>query len=73
LVTSAEHGFSPLDPALELPWPAGIEPVLSEKDAAAPTLAEAEERKLLPTFDACAAWYERQRRKDRIGGDGRSG
>jgi dTDP-4-dehydrorhamnose 3,5-epimerase len=32
---SVEHGVSPLDPALGLPWPADLEPVLSEKDAAA--------------------------------------
>lgn len=54
----AEHGVSPLDPALGLPWPSGIEPVLSEKDAAAPTLAEAEANGLLPAYDACLAHYE---------------
>jgi dTDP-4-dehydrorhamnose 3,5-epimerase len=52
-----EHGVSPLDPALGLPWPQGIEPVLSDKDAAAPTLAEAAEQGLLPEMAACEARY----------------
>jgi 5-epimerase len=52
-----ERGVNPLDPALELPWPADIEPVLSGKDAAAPTLAEAAERGLLPSYQDCMAWY----------------
>lgn len=48
-----EHAVSPLDPqlALELPIPAH-ELVISEKDATAPTLAEALERGLLPRWDA---------------------
>lgn len=57
----AEHGVSPLDPALGLPWPAAGEIVLSEKDRAAPTLAEAREQGLLPDYAACTAWYERLR------------
>ncbi|KUN79444.1 dTDP-4-dehydrorhamnose 3,5-epimerase [Streptomyces bungoensis] len=56
-----EHGVHPLDPALGIDWPAGIEPVLSEKDAAAPTLAEAERSGLLPSYADCAAHYERLR------------
>lgn len=53
-----EHGLHPLDPALELPIPDGIEPLLSDKDAAAPTLAEAQAQGLLPSYDACLALYE---------------
>ena len=34
-----EHGINPLDPDLGIVWPAGS-PVLSAKDAAAPSLAE---------------------------------
>jgi dTDP-4-dehydrorhamnose 3,5-epimerase len=52
-----EHGIHPLDAALELPWPADIEAVLSEKDALAPTLAEAREQGLLPTWDECQDYY----------------
>jgi dTDP-4-dehydrorhamnose 3,5-epimerase len=54
---AAERVVSPLDPALGLPWPAGLEPVLSEKDAAAPTLAQAAGRGMLPELAACTAWY----------------
>lgn len=53
----AEHGVYPLDPALRLPWPADLEPVLSDKDAAAPTLARAMARGLLPDVASCETWY----------------
>ncbi|RZT87861.1 dTDP-4-dehydrorhamnose 3,5-epimerase [Pseudonocardia sediminis] len=54
---AAEHGLTPLDPELGLPWPSGIEPVLSEKDAAAPTLATARAEGLLPDWERCRARY----------------
>ena len=57
-----EHGISPLDPALGLPWPSGMSPVLSDKDADAPGLAEAREQGLLPDLAACEAWYAGLRR-----------
>jgi dTDP-4-dehydrorhamnose 3,5-epimerase len=53
-----EHGVSPLDPQIGLEWPttardgSPITPQLSEKDTAAPTLAEAAEQGLLPSYDA---------------------
>ena len=50
---SREHGIHPLDPVLALPWPASASPVLSPKDAAAPTFLQAQESSLLPSFDAC--------------------
>ncbi|WP_282948086.1 dTDP-4-dehydrorhamnose 3,5-epimerase [Cellulomonas endometrii] len=49
-----EHGIHPLDPALGIEWPttdrsgAPLTPLLSEKDQAAPTLAQAQEQGLLP-------------------------
>jgi dTDP-4-dehydrorhamnose 3,5-epimerase len=49
----AEHGIDPLDPALGLPWPSDLEPVLSPKDAEAPTLAQALAAGALPRFAAC--------------------
>jgi dTDP-4-dehydrorhamnose 3,5-epimerase len=52
-----EHGLHPLDPQLALPWPADVEPLLSPKDAAAPTLAEALAAGLLPTYEDCVALY----------------
>lgn len=58
---TGEHGIHPLDPDLDLPWPSDIEPLLSDKDAAAPTLAEAEASGLLPSYDDCLAFYERLR------------
>jgi dTDP-4-dehydrorhamnose 3,5-epimerase len=48
----------PLDPALDLPFPKDIEPLLSDKDAAAPTLAEAEEQGILPSYQVCVEFYE---------------
>ncbi len=39
-----------LDPALGIPWELDGPPIMSDKDAAAPTLAEAVERGLLPTY-----------------------
>lgn len=50
-----EHGVHPLDPAVGLTLPEGLELVLSDKDAAAPTLAEAEAAGLLPRDDAVRA------------------
>ena len=51
-----EHGIHPLDPDLAIEWPAGIEPLLSPKDAQAPTLVEAEARGLLPAYEDCVAF-----------------
>jgi dTDP-4-dehydrorhamnose 3,5-epimerase len=52
-----EHGINPVDPALGIEWPAGITPLLSAKDADAPTLAEAEDQGLLPSYEDCRAYY----------------
>lgn len=52
---AAEHGISPLDPALALPWAEGVEPVLSDKDRGAPTLDEALAAGALPTWERCRA------------------
>ncbi len=52
-----ERTVHPLDPALGLPWPPDVQPALSDKDAAAPTLAEAASAGILPTWDACQARY----------------
>lgn len=55
-----EHGITPVDPALALPWPA-MELLLSPKDEAAPTLAEAIEQGLLPDYAECTAFIEELR------------
>jgi dTDP-4-dehydrorhamnose 3,5-epimerase len=52
-----EHAVNPLDPALTLAFPDGITPVLSPKDAAAPSLSQAAEQGLLPRFDECVRYY----------------
>jgi len=52
-----EHGITPLDPELALPWPADVEPLLSPRDAAAPTLAAALEAGLLPAYEDCVNLY----------------
>ncbi|SDN88891.1 dTDP-4-dehydrorhamnose 3,5-epimerase family protein [Lentzea jiangxiensis] len=54
---SGEHGLTPLDPALDLPWPREFEFLLSEKDTAAPTLSEAYEAGALPRYEDCLALY----------------
>ena len=52
-----EHGIDPLDPELGVAWPAGV-PLLSPKDAAAPSLAAARDSGLLPRYDVCTAYVE---------------
>ena len=56
-----EHGVHPLDPDIGIEWPADTEPVLSAKDAAAPTLEEARRAGLLPVYADCEAHLESRR------------
>ncbi|WP_407341756.1 dTDP-4-dehydrorhamnose 3,5-epimerase family protein [Pengzhenrongella phosphoraccumulans] len=55
---TSEHGIHPLDPEVAIAWPTtdragrALTPQLSDKDLIAPTLAQAREQGLLPTFDA---------------------
>lgn len=58
----AERGVHPLDERLALPWPTDIEPVLSDKDAQAPTLGEASAAGLLPSYADCLARYDELRK-----------
>jgi dTDP-4-dehydrorhamnose 3,5-epimerase len=57
-----EHGVHPLDPAIGIDWPAATEPVLSDKDRAAPSLAEARSTGLLPDYGDCLAHAANLRR-----------
>lgn len=50
-----EKGVNPTDPELALPVPADA--LLSPRDTGAPTLAEAAEQGLLPTYEACRTFY----------------
>jgi len=52
-----EHGVNPLDPQLGLALPGEITPVLSARDAAAPSLSEAASQGLLPRYDECVRFY----------------
>jgi dTDP-4-dehydrorhamnose 3,5-epimerase len=52
-----EHAINPLDPELGLAIPEGVTPVLSPKDAAAPSLSDALGRGLLPRYDECLSYY----------------
>ncbi len=71
-----EHGVHPLDPEVGIAWPqvardgSPLTPQLSDKDAAAPSLAEARESGLLPSWDACTAFYDSLRGGTRPGGSG---
>jgi dTDP-4-dehydrorhamnose 3,5-epimerase len=57
-----EHGIHPLDPDVAIEWPhtardgSPIEPLLSDKDAVAPSLASARDAGLLPTVDGVEAY-----------------
>jgi dTDP-4-dehydrorhamnose 3,5-epimerase len=59
---TGEHGIHPLDPEVGIEWPSTardgspLEFRLSEKDSAAPTLAEARESGLLPTADSVTSF-----------------
>ncbi|MEV5567890.1 dTDP-4-dehydrorhamnose 3,5-epimerase family protein [Streptomyces sp. NPDC052196] len=48
-----EQAITPLDAELSLPWPNGIDLVLSERDRAAPGLAQATAQGLLPRYADC--------------------
>ncbi|MFJ6636862.1 dTDP-4-dehydrorhamnose 3,5-epimerase family protein [Streptomyces sp. NPDC091376] len=50
-----EHAIHPFDPTLGIDWPAGIAPVLSDKDAAAPSLEQVQRAGKLPSYHACLA------------------
>ena len=47
-----EHGVNPLDPEIGLELPSAIDPILSDKDVAAPSLAEALAAGKLPKWEA---------------------
>jgi len=61
-----EHGVNPLDPEIGIAWPLadldGASPVLSQKDAAAPSLAEALAAGQLPHYQDCRSYQEHLRK-----------
>lgn len=48
-----EHSIHPLDPDIGIRWPGDVTPILSARDAAAPSLADAERDGILPSYEAC--------------------
>jgi dTDP-4-dehydrorhamnose 3,5-epimerase len=51
-----EHTISPTDPALAIDWPSRHDLVISDRDAAAPTLDEVRAAGLLPTWEEAQAF-----------------
>ncbi|MDT3442581.1 MULTISPECIES: dTDP-4-dehydrorhamnose 3,5-epimerase family protein [unclassified Pseudofrankia] len=52
-VAARERAVSPVDPEIGIEWPKNHPIVLSQKDTHAPSLKEAEERGILPSYEAC--------------------
>lgn len=57
-----ERALHVYDEELGLRWPDGPEPVLSARDAAAPTLAELRAADRLPRYDECQRLHQAKRR-----------
>lgn len=56
-----ERAVHPLDPVLNLPWPAEVAAVLSDRDQAAPGLEQAAAEGQLPTWESCISRYAADR------------
>jgi dTDP-4-dehydrorhamnose 3,5-epimerase len=54
-----EHGVHPLDPEIGIGWPEDVQPLLSARDTAAPSLSVARDAGLLPAYDDCVSYYQR--------------
>ena len=53
---SGEHGVHPLDPDIGITWPEFGDVILSDRDAAAPGLKQAQATGLLPSYETCLAY-----------------
>jgi dTDP-4-dehydrorhamnose 3,5-epimerase len=51
-----EHGVGALDPDIGIEWPAEVKPILSDKDAAAPSLSTAQSAGILPDYACCLSY-----------------
>lgn len=54
-VDGSQIAIDPLDPALQIPWELNGVPIMSDKDAAAPPLADVAASGLLATYEDCVA------------------
>ncbi|WP_410873272.1 dTDP-4-dehydrorhamnose 3,5-epimerase family protein [Nocardia sp. A7] len=66
-VAEREIAINPYDPALGLPWPDSADVVVSERDLVAPTLAELQDRGLLPVYAECLAAQHEQAGHHHVG------
>jgi dTDP-4-dehydrorhamnose 3,5-epimerase len=57
---AAERSVDPMDPELAIDWPAE-QPTLSQRDASAPTLAQARLSGLLPRYETCRQYTQSKR------------
>jgi dTDP-4-dehydrorhamnose 3,5-epimerase len=59
---TCEHTINALDPAIDVAWPAvDGEPIMSDRDRDAPTLAQVQAAGLLPTWDDTKAFIDELR------------
>jgi dTDP-4-dehydrorhamnose 3,5-epimerase len=54
---AAEHTVDPLDTELAIDWPTTV-PILSERDAEAPSFEQARQSGLLPSYEVCAQYTQ---------------
>ncbi|ANP56030.1 dTDP-4-dehydrorhamnose 3,5-epimerase [Streptomyces griseochromogenes] len=69
-VPGTQLDINPFDSSLALPWDVAGEPIVSAKDAAAPTVEEATRAGLLATYEECQELYEQFAREDRSASNG---
>jgi dTDP-4-dehydrorhamnose 3,5-epimerase len=55
---SREKGLTPFDEQVAIPWPPGLDPIVSDRDRRAPTLAQAGAAGLLPDYAECLAFRQ---------------
>lgn len=55
---SSERVVSVFDPELAIAWPTAVPPILSERDANAPSLAQLRDAGLLPDYAECQRLYQ---------------
>jgi dTDP-4-dehydrorhamnose 3,5-epimerase len=51
-----EHSVDALDPDIGIEWPVEVKPILSDKDAAAPSLRTAQSAGILPDYARCLSY-----------------
>lgn len=56
-----EFGVDPFDAELALPWPDDLTHIVSDRDQSAPSVAEAREKGLLPSYAECQRFYQELR------------